>query len=335
MKLSVDEIKKITSGAIRIYEEDGWIHFNRMTDAEIRSSEERDRPIRPYATSGVRIDLDGDLEKVSFDYQIFPGSSRKFYAFDILKNNICVQHVYQNTNRAISSYSIDFKPGECKRFTLVFPNLTRMVIKNLCIEGKFKAHKYKKKVLVMGDSITQGYDAHFPMNSYINRLLREFDFECRSVAIGGDKFNETILDEKAKSYKADLLLVAYGTNDWAGDADIPGNGDLFFRKLRKMYPSKPLFVLGPIWRGDGDKGKTRYTFKKAGELIRTLAKKYNGTYIDAYPFVPHDNRFFSEDHLHPNDDGFAFFESNLSKKLRKLSPEIFTTSEFDFAKENK
>ncbi|MBD3241862.1 MAG: hypothetical protein GF331_14835, partial [Chitinivibrionales bacterium] len=70
-----------------------------------------------------------------------------------------------------------------------------------------------KRLLAIGDSITQGAYAGCAYTAYAVQLARLLDAELLNHGLGGHVFDEEILDEKLV-YQPDLVTVAYGTNDW-------------------------------------------------------------------------------------------------------------------------
>lgn len=319
--LTLEEIKKIVFGTVDIKEENSWYVFYRMSEKQIAAAEERDRPIRPYATASVRLDIVGKIRKISFDYQIFPGSSRHFYGIDVLENGEARYHIYEEKNRAISSFT--YEPSTEGRITIYFPNLTAMQIKNVTIEGDYEPYSYSSRWFVIGDSITQGYDALLPMNSYVNRLMRILDADCVNQAIGGDMFGANVLDTNT-SYPAQYALIAYGTNDWSHAHDPEKYAHEFFTAFRKMYPTIPVYYVTPIWRERTQSAHWDRTLEDYSKAVSEIAKSYQVTVIDGSDLVPKDKTLFSfGEALHPNDDGYIFQAQNLASKLRKISPELF------------
>ena len=217
-------------------------------------------------------------------------------------------------------------PRGTHRLSVYLPNLMRMDIANVCLSGASFAEPVSSqmKVLFLGDSITQGYDAYHASLSYTNRLSEALDAEILNQAIGGEVFDEKILDEELP-FVPDLITVAYGTNDWAileSKEQFLTGAENFFKKIKAIYPDKPVVYISPIWRGDyqrpfGTQDTAVGGFEESAKALQSLAKQTGLTVVDGIPLTPHHSDFFADQILHPNDLGFGFYAENLLKALKK------------------
>lgn len=311
--LTLEEIKKIVFGTVDIKEQDSWYVFYRLSERQREAAKRNNHKTIQYATTGVRMDIVGSVQKISFDYRISPGSFRTFYGIDVLENGEARYHILEKIDETVSSFS--YVPSGDGRITVYFPYDAIMEIKNVIIEGTYEPYSHSSRWYIIGDSITQGFDTIFPMNSYVNRLMRSLDADFVNQAIGGDVFFAENLDPDL-NYPADYALVGYGTNDWSHGNEPTKHANEFFTELRKMYPTIPLFYITPIWR---EKVKTTcwdMTLPEYRKIVTDIAKSYQITVIDGSDLVPEDKSLFSfGSALHPNDDGFCFYAQNLQKKL--------------------
>jgi lysophospholipase L1-like esterase len=175
-------------------------------------------------------------------------------------------------------------------------------------------------ILVLGDSITQGYDAVYPSQSYANKLAWALDAEIVNQAIGGEIFRPAILDENLP-FTPDLITVAFGTNDWSGQTaeNFEKNADGFYTKLATLYPNTPVFAILPIWRADWEKVTRAKPFHESREILRGLAEKHpNFRVIDGMSLTPHLPAFFSDLYLHPNDLGFEIYAQELVRQMQEI-----------------
>ena len=149
--------------------------------------------------------------------------------------------------------------------------------------------------------------------------------EIFNQAVGAEVFDEKILDE-ALPFEPDLITVAYGTNDWAilesKEVFLDG-AERFFKKIKSIYPDKPLVYISPIWRGDyqkpfGTQDTAVGGFEESVKELQILAKENGLSVIDGSPLTPHHSDFFADQILHPNDLGFGFYAENLLRELKKI-----------------
>ena len=204
----------------------------------------------------------------------------------------------------------------------------RMDIKNVNLNGTSFAEPVssKMKILCLGDSITQGYDAYHSSLSYVNRLSQTLDAEILNQAIGAEVFDEKSLDEELP-FDPDLITIAYGTNDWAileSKEQFLTGAENFFKKIKNIYPDKKIVYISPIWRGDyqrpfGTQDTAVGGFEESVKALQMLAKENGLFVVDGIPLTPHHSDFFADQFLHPNDLGFGFYAENLLRELKKES----------------
>lgn len=183
-----------------------------------------------------------------------------------------------------------------------------------------EAIKPEKKLLVFGDSITQGYDALRPSNRYATKIADLLCAEEYNKAIGGEKFFPELALTK-ESFKPDYIFVAYGSNDWFHNdlETFKVNCKGFFENLVKTYPDTKIIAVTPIWRKDMDEEKPFGDFKSVDPLIRDAVKDIeNISVISGFDFVPKDEKYFADLRLHPNDEGFVYHAENLAKEIKKI-----------------
>ena len=94
MLLDIEAIREITFGAVRIEPHEGYWRFFRFTPQQEKILDERGFSPRQYAAAGIKLDFYSLPGEVSFDFRIFPGSGRRYYAVDALVDGVNVHHHY-------------------------------------------------------------------------------------------------------------------------------------------------------------------------------------------------------------------------------------------------
>ena len=335
MRLNIDQIRKITRGAVRIEEEQDGVHFHRFTKAqeELYAIVSDDFSKKSRATAGVRMEFLTNSQTLEIKTNIFPGSSRTYFAFEVFVNGKLngtlanfklddVSEDYISQEYEHGSFSKTFSLGEGeKSISIYFPWSATAVIEEVIVDDDafVEPTKDKKKLLVYGDSITQGYDALRPSHRYASRIADAFNLEEVNKAIGGEVHRATLAEEK-DDFVPDYIMIAYGTNDWSKcpKADVRANCEGFYKAIRTHYPDTPILTIAPIWRKDGQDYREFGEFHEMEELIRETVKPYkNITVISGYEFVPKEEKYFSDRRLHPNDAGFEHYFHNLYKAITK------------------
>ena len=328
MKLTLDQVKQITAGALEITEREGEFVFYRF-EKEARdhySSKTPSLDAKAQASASIRLDFVTDSDSFDADFSVTYGSSRTYYYFDICVDGIIRKHVGEENSWIkkghLSLKLSDYVESGDHRVTLWLPNLATTRLSNIELDdgAKIKPIEYKRKFLCFGDSITHGYDAAFPSKSYVNRVTSHFEAYTVNQAIGGERFVPEILLENTE-YVPDVVTVAYGTNDWSGTKKeyFHPRCEEFFKKASLIYPKALKFAILPIWRADAKSGKQKYegSLDEACEFIAETASKYGFKIIDARPFLPQSPEFFWDGRLHPNDLGFADYASGVIKEIEK------------------
>ena len=214
MKLTFEQIQSVTFGAVCIEQQDDGIHFFKCTKKQLDGwySLAQSLGDRALTTTGIRLDFHTDASEVSFTVDAMgPGTGAKFV---LLINDVTELCSYLPADEGEYTFTMALPAGE-NRVTFVLPShnvpglLKAVELKDASV---FKAHEFDTKIIFIGDSITQGYDAVFASQSYANKMAYMLDAEIVNQAIGGEIFRPAILDEKLP-FAPDLITVAFGTND--------------------------------------------------------------------------------------------------------------------------
>lgn len=337
MKLSFEQIKDITEGAVRIENDSDVVSFYRFTteQEEFYKARNKDSYIKSLASAGVKLLFKTDSTTLEFSALIKPASSRKFFSYDVyvdgkmigsLNNfkGIEIPPAYSTfpfaTNGEVSG---KFALGEgIKTVCVYFPWSYSTSITEISIDnGAFvEPVKHPKKMIAFGDSITQGYDSLYTSNAYITKLAVALNAELINKAIGGE-FYASGLSVLKDDASPDYITVAYGTNDWnAKDAEsFKTNCYDFLHNLSNMYPDAKIIAIAPIWRRNYTEARAFGAFDDVEKIIREAANGLDNVYvIRGFDFVPKDEAYFADLSLHPNDKGFTCYSANLIDEVSKL-----------------
>ena len=333
MKLTYEQIRSSTRGAAYITEEADGIHFHRFTPAQ----EEYYRPTgfydKVFSTAGIRLSFVTDSRTITRKVRTSPGSSRTYYAHDLLVNGVFTDSLCNYENQVLPQVytGVKLPLGQAekvfaldegrKQIDLCLPWSVNSVLEELSLDdgAALEPVRREKKILQFGDSITHGYDALHPAASCSVRLADALGMEGCNKAIGGEMFCPG-LAALPDGFSPDVITVAYGTNDWSNRTeDVYAENCLgFYKTLRESYPEARIFALLPIWRGDQKPDRKFGDFSRIYPLIRGICDGIGGIdVIDCYDFVPKEADCFADRVLHPNDSGFVYYAENLYAAIRK------------------
>ena len=328
--LTFNEIKKCILGAERFLCGEDTLRACRFTEEEQESY--RNNPDfyrKTFSNSNMIISFSTDAEKVILKYNAKSASSRVFCYIDAKVDGIMVAHSGLEDVRNSPALAMELVlTGKKCRVEIFLPPLAEIEIKELLLvnASSFDPCPRKKLVVSYGDSITQGYDAKFPVCSYTALLAEALDAELINKAIGGDIYNPALVQAGKNTRTPDLVTTAYGTNDWSKCAaeEVFENCENFFAALTELYPAAPIAAILPIWRKDHARETLAGNFFEVRNKMRKIMEKYANIHvIDGLSLTPHVEEFYSDAYLHPNDNGFMFMGQNLVGELKKSIPSLW------------
>jgi len=336
MNLTFEQIMEITTGAVDSYIEDGMLHLRRFTpeQMELYRNGKESFYNKTFTLAGMKLMFKTDSKNLFMKFKTEYANSRRYFSIDVFVNgklvdcidnfsDVEIPPMYTTMDLPLGKFSKNFCLGDGDKTVCVYlPWSTKTLFEEISVDDNsyVEAIKPEKKLLVFGDSITQGYDALRPSNRYATKIADLLCAEEYNKAIGGEKFKPELPVLK-ESFTPDYILVAYGSNDWFHrDAEtfrVKCKG--FFENLVKTYPDIKIFAVTPIWRKDMVEERKFGDFNMVDPLIRDCVKDIeNISVISGFDFVPKDEKYFADLRLHPNDEGFKYQAENLSKEIKKI-----------------
>ncbi|MBD2844303.1 SGNH/GDSL hydrolase family protein [Paenibacillus sp. IB182496] len=286
---------------------------------------------RSRCSAGVVMKLRTDAERLKLSV-VFQGAARDYAAFDLYVNGrgIVSEGIEsfegQSAVRVELSFAIPLLPGERGKrnaLRIVFPQNVETLLLGVEVSAGAVVEpvaKHPRRLLSLGDSITQGMDGRHAAYSYPVQVADFLEMDLLNQGVGGYVFDPDSLDPAlAEHYPADLITVAYGTNDWNRGYErrefesIVSN---YLDKLISIYPNVPIYVITPIWRRVAEEQRSLGNLHDVAAIIAAVAARCAQVkVIDGYGLVPGDERVFA-DGTHPNDEGYTHYALQLLKALR-------------------
>ena len=311
MKLTAEQIRVFTCGAISITEENDSYHFKRFFPQQIEtfaSILEKFRE-RSSATTGIRLEFETDSRSIRVDVKN-PGR------YELLVNGL--QVLYQICDQGDSLYT-DLPEGN-KYITVMLPWHTEGALNFIMLdEGSYaKPHVFDRKFLFLGDSITQGASAKHDSLAYACRVARWFNADYINWGVGGSKFYPQTMIKP--DYEPDTVFIAYGTNDFNSVPSIEileDNCKKYLDTVKGWYPNAKVYCISPLWRLDGNMVRPAGTLEQVRQVIISQIEAHGFTHIDGFKLVPHDSQYFADKRLHPDDLGMSIYAEQLIKAISK------------------
>ena len=326
MKLNFEQIKALVHGAARIEEVEGRIDLHRFTkeQQDMYESVSEDFFIKSFATSNISLEFDTDSEMLGLEVSVKGGSSNCFFAHSILVDGERIGElsgtVESTVERTVFAKEFALKSG-MKRVRVAFPWSAASSIVSVTLDDDAKIVPVTKdcKMLIYGDSITQGYSAREPEHAYAVQLATFMNAEARNKAIGAEHFYPPLALLK-DDFEPDVIVVAYGTNDWSHHLkeEFEETCVGFYTNLRNSYPNTKIYALTPLWRKNlHDNKPIGVPLSYIAEYIKGVAANLSDiTVIDCFDFIPHELQYYQADGLHPADAGFDYYAKNLWNALQ-------------------
>ena len=298
MKLTLEKIKELTVGAVDVEKKEDGIHFYKMQKCQIEAFYALLEILgfRAETTTGIRLDFETDSKFLSFDIK---GGKKFEYLIDGVYRGI------------VKEPRIELS-APC-RVTLVFPSHEIGVIDNVELSDGASAvrHKFDKKVLFIGDSITQGWNSGIDTLSYAYRTSFALNYDSVIQAVGGAYYHvSTFADSE---FEPETVIVAYGTNDvnhFKTKDEMIEQLRTYLGLVKETYKNSKIYAISPIWVSGGDEEKRMGNLWECYDLIAEEIEKCGIEHIRGLDLVPHEGRYFA-DELHPNKDGFEEYAGNL------------------------
>lgn len=319
------DILKIFKGAVRVDKNGGVYTPYRLTNAQLERYAKK--PLCPFskASAGIKMEFITDRDEISFGYLykcVWTHFDGNVPTFDIYADGVLQKIANIEMNKPNERLYIKTRlcGGGEKCVTVYFPHNAFVSVFDIDI-GNFKCvPERKRRLLVYGDSVSQGLMGNTSSISYVENYARFFDMDVLNLSVGGEVFDEEAIDENLCYLPTDVI-VALGINDAAmiADFDVIGeNIKKYLAKINRIYKKCFVTVIAPTvqltWLCE-DKAEHKI-LDSIRNLLFAQCEKYGFFFADGRKLLPADRRFYTDD-THPNDSGFSQYALNLIKEQIK------------------
>ncbi len=287
--------------------------------------------VKAHESAGITLEFDTDADRFTLCWQILdgyqPGTPNRQSTLDVYVNGALhgrhrIRCGFREPQRTV------FPLGEgSKRVTVYLPHTYVFALGDILLPQQAALSPVpprQRKLLMIGDSITQGLCSDFASGGYAMQIARRMDCECVNQSIAAIRFEAGSIDPKG--FSPQLITVAVGTNDWTWRKDreeYDSHAAPFFAALDKAYPGVPVLVLSPIkrCRGEADLPADRPGLYRESELYGALTRLCSPypqmRCIDGWTLTPHTPDCFV-DGLHPNNVGMTRYADALAKVVEPM-----------------
>ena len=245
-----------------VYRPDGLVRPSRMSNKQMDAASAAGRERAASYTAGVTINLVTTGDEVSFDLSVVTpihyesasvaetielaraqGDERAAEEGLVDGVDLYVDGVYVMTAPAtdgVVTLAFDNPNHAPANVTVYLPCLMSVAVGNLSTNGSLEQAPTRGYLLALGDSITQGYVVGTPGSSWPAQVSRALGLDLVNQAIAGHHFDvHTLRGMKLlRENPPAVIVVAYGTNDWAhtdSAEDLVENMSRYLAKLADRF----------------------------------------------------------------------------------------------------
>ncbi len=210
-------VEKLLKNFLEIEQTEEGLVIHRFTERQRSVYDSQENwMIRARCPSGVSLEMISNARRIRLLFSILE-RTRDWSFFDLFIDNIFLDSRSSHSHDGVL-HTVEFefarKQGkDPQRVTIYLPYNICLALQSVeIIDGEVEpvTGSIRKKLICLGDSITQGMDAYYPSSTFPVQLARFFEMDLLNQGVGGYIFNARSLDEEI-SYKPDLVTVAYGT----------------------------------------------------------------------------------------------------------------------------
>ena len=327
MKLSINQIRSITTGVVYIEEKESGLKFHRFSKGQ---EEYLSKPHKYFSeeffcskfgacyfglvaqgTAGVSFDFYTDAEEVKIEIgELIIPTTHKIQNFDVYINN-----------RFLKSFEADkdilfLLSGGKKRVTVYFPWGNSAIIKSVTLKNAtvlIPAYQ-GTDVLCIGDSITQGANSAYPSITWVTVMARKLGVSVINQGVCGFVNDENLVE---KVCEPKVVITAFGINDYYRKTNVQlgQEADAFIKKVRSCYPNSKLFSILPLWTLWNAQSVDWGEDKRA--ILKAVYEKNDVHIIDGFKMMPHNIKYIEDGILHPNAEGFRYYGNRVAKVVEE------------------
>jgi len=282
--------------------------------------------VRGRCLAGIQLALRTDATQLELALTLHPGARRSF-ALAVTVDGV-PRHPFCETEQPDGPLEVMVRladadaPRRPREVRLLFPPSRPAWLRRAVLDGATTAEPLPAKprrLLCLGDSITQGMEALSPLAPYPTALAEAWNAELLNQGIGGHIFDAAYIDENLP-FTPDLVTIAYGTNDWSRGLSpdaVRRAAAACLARIADLWPCARVALLTPFWRAcqaDTKAGGTLADIRAAIAAAPSGAAAARCTVLAGETLIPNEARYFS-DGTHPNDLGFGCCAAALANRL--------------------
>lgn len=329
-------------GALRVTQgADGLARPSRFTEAQARElaglAAWHPRLYREMAacTSGVCLDMVTDCAHLALEAvpDPFPGGTVAMLR-DLLAHDPEARPPYDGFSLVVDGKRLGVRvpgddglvrfaagafPGKTRRVRVWLPCLTGCKLGRVLGDGSYiEPAPANKALLVLGDSIAQGFTALDPALTWPALLADDLGLMLVNQGVGGQVFQPGSVADAGAAVDAAAVVVEFGANyrfEPCRADSVERDADAYLREVSRAFPATPTLVVTPLFHTEGVyPTHPKSCFADVARITAQAAGRHDQMrVVDGYGILPTDPDVLADGSDHPGAVGQQF----VYKKLRK------------------
>ena len=326
---------------------DGFVVPRRFTKAQLKRLRGLNRGCRAEATAGACIDFVTDGNRVSLDCRVIRDLNHDHPLFRSVMAGVGgignpVDGVIDGIDLVVVGGNAYTVPAATGRIEVTFDNpfhtpvevriylpyIMSVAVGNLASNGSLEPAPDHGYLLVLGDSIAQGFVVGSPSLAYPVQVAQALGLDLLNQAVAGHVFDATTLEGlgRLRKHPPTTVVVAYGTNDWDRKKSakrIRRDAANYLDALAEAFPKTPVYVLSPLWRADENEPRPcGRSLAWMGSMLADLCDhRKHMTFVDGHHVIPRNPVMLSDQVLHPGPVAAAMVSAALVSAIERERPD--------------
>lgn len=199
--------------------------------------------------------------------------------------------------------------GDTHHVRVWLPCLRGCTLRSVVGNGSFvEPVKKRRDLLVLGDSIAQGFVVDDPALAWPTLLAAELGLDVVNQGVGGQVFQPGTLYGLAPTIDPAVIVVALGANyryEPCRERLVTRDVRSFLEQVARLWEDVPTWVATPLWHDEDAWPSHRMScFEVVPRLIRAQASRFGGMrVVDGAGLLDHDAVLMADGFEHPGPAG--------------------------------
>ncbi len=340
----------LVRGALRVdVSADGWARPSRFTAAQLAEvggiAAWHPRLYRQMAacTSGICLDFVTDSAHVAIEAELdpMPSGSAAMVA-DLVRNDPSARAPFDGFSLVCEGkrlggarvpgddggliFALGFAPGKKRRARIWLPCLTGCRLRGVYGDGSFiePAPAPEGTLLVLGDSIAQGFTACDPALAWPALLAGDLGLGLVNQGIGGQVFQPGSVADAPRAVSPSLVVVEFGANyrfEPCRAEAVERDARAYFSEVCRAWPGVPVLALTPLFHTEAlYPTHPQSCFADVARIVREAAAPHGQVWlVEGDGILPAEAALLADGSDHPGPEGQRVLCEKLKESVTFLA----------------